>query len=445
MIHLYHKRPIKAYAVLVFKNTGRYDQTDVQVLVDIKKVIKKYGNLDFSIIDEFGNILRYKRINDKIIVKIPKITAKERLIAFLVEKIEEKEDKVLDFEGEVSKIKRKIYFGSKIEILEKIPWKEGHSQSLVRLGDYLYIASVDLDSKESYIFKFNLNSRKIEEELKLRFGSRYHISGMADEKGRKFIYVAISEYKRKVENPTIILKVYPDLSYEKFIEINDHIGAICCDKKRVYLFNWDADKLYIYNHKGKFIKEIDKKGWGPIQDCDYSYGKIYGTSQNIGRIDIIETRKFNVLNRIYTPKGLTNEGFDIDTYDPTIFWFLPDDGFIYKTKYYSISGYTISVKANNGRISLKRGNIEYRIEFDKDYMIFKHIINKEVYDMYKIKKKKFLNILAKIDRIVLHYKDLYFNYGLVDFKNKEYELEAENIFLRIKKYSKKIKYNLLVL
>ncbi len=455
MIFLKYKdKYVKVYGVLEFKNTGRYDQTDIEVLTDISKIIKKYGKREISLIDEYGNIVPFEYFNKepvdfknwngrKIIVKLRKITAKEKLTVFVTEKISETKS-FLEY-GEFKEYKRKLFFGSKIEILEKIPWEYGHNQSLVRLGDYLFIATVDREKKCSYIFKFNLKNYEIEGKLKLKFDTRYHVSGISDDKSNKFFYVAIAEYKPKVEKPTIILKVYPDLSYEKFIEVPDHIGSIAADKKRLYLFNWDAEKLYIYSLDGRFIKSVEKKGWGPIQDCDYSYGKIYGTAQYQNRIDVIETRTFNVINRIYTPKGLTNEGFDIDNKDPTIFWFLPDDGYIYKTKYISISGYIISLKTNNGSLSLRVDNHEYKLILDKNYVTFQHIIDNKVFDQYKIKKDDIVNFLVKIERIVIYFKDVRFNYGLLYLKNKEADLEIKNAKILIRKYSKKIKCTTYVL
>ncbi len=455
MIFLKYKgKEVKVLGIIELKNTGRYDQTDIEVLAGVSKIIKKYGKIEVSLIDEYGNLVSFQYFNDKpvsfeewngkrIIIKVNKITAKEKLIIFVTEKVEENRG-FLEY-GFYKSYRRKVFFGSRIEIIEKIPWKEGHSQSLVRLGDYLYIATVYKDEKVSYIYKLNLKDYKIEDYVKLKFGSRYHISGISDDKSNNFFYVAIAEYRPKVEKPTIILKVYPDLSYEKFIEVKDHIGAIAADKKRLYLFNWDAEKLYIYSLDGKFIKTVDKKGWGPVQDCDYSYGKIYGTAQNMNRIDVIETRTFNVINRIYTPKGLTNEGFDIDNVNPTIFWFLPDDGYIYKTKYTSISGYIVSIKSNNGKLKLKVDNNEYRLLLEKDYLRFQHVIDGKIFDEYKIKKDNIVKFLVKIERIIIYFKDVRFNYGLIYLKNKEASLEIENAEILIRKYSKKIKCTTYVL
>jgi len=236
-------------------------------------------------------------------------------------------------------------------------------EGIAKLGNYFYISTVDKDNGRGYIYKVDADTLDVVDYVDMTTDTRYHTSGISRDPSGSFMWVAVAEFTETPTNPTIIRKVYPDLTYVDAFTVNDHIGAICSDGTRLYMFNWDAQTLYVYDYDGNLIttKSRSDGGWGAIQDCYYYNGKIYGTAQDENTIYVIDASTLTVVYKYKIPIS-TYEGIDIDPDDPTIIYLLPNDGYLYTARLEeSLDGIVLIYKIKQG------GNTRRNAGFSEDF------------------------------------------------------------------------------
>ena len=433
-------------AVVKITNSYEKDLTDIQIPIDVSEIKEKYGKVPIRIFDEYKKEIPFSYVNNKypvkfedwngkkIVVKIPLLTTQSEYYLLIVkgspnEKMLSVYDHYIPPTEEHKDIK--LSLGQKLQVIDKYKFSYGHIQGISRLYDYIYISTVDKDNKKALILKTKISKDKLEVEkiIDVTYEDLYHPSGLCEDAKTGKLYVAVAQYKPDVDKASVILRVDPNtMKYEKLWEVEDHIGSICVGKKYIYLFSWDGERMYILDHNGNLVSSLLRKGWGRIQDCDYINGKIYATAQREDKIYIIDTKTFRAIDAIYTPKGFTQEGFDIDHKDPTIFWFAPDDGFIYKVKYSSVLGYSMKIyNLRNINIAIENNDIT-SLYIDKIIALIK---SKDKEFSFK-HKSDFLEVTMSSKKISIYSKDTKFRINVNELE------EAEEYLVSIRKSNEEI-------
>ncbi len=428
-------------AVIRIINKYEKDLTDIQIPIDVSEIGEKYGKVPIRIFDEYKKEIPFSYINDgcfvkfedwdgkEILVKIPLLTTQSEYYLLIIKgDSNEKTLSVCDHYISSAETYKEIQLPleQKLRVIDKYEFSYGHIQGISRLYGHIYISTVDRINKKALILKTKILKSKLEIEkiIDVTYDDLYHPSGLCEDAKTGKLYVAVAQYKPNVDKASAILRVDPyTMRYEKLWEVEDHVGSICVGKKFIYLFSWDGERMYILDHDGNLVSSLLRKGWGRIQDCDYINNKIYATAQREDKIYIIDTKAFRAIDAIYTPKGFTHEGFDIDHRDPTIFWFAPDDGFIYKVKYSSILGYSIKicnlcntniVIKNKDKMFLYADKIIALIRSKDKEFSFKH-------------KSNFLELTISSKKISIYSKDAKFAINVNELE------EAKEYLVSIKK------------
>ncbi|MEO7133262.1 MAG: DUF6454 family protein [Vicinamibacterales bacterium] len=128
-----------------------------------------------------------------------------------------------------------------------IPFKTHHPQGLVKIGDRLFLSSVEVIDRDAgkgvgHLFQVDLSGKLIA-ELKLGEGAIYHPGGL-DYDGRH-IWVAVAEYRPNSQS--IVYRIDPQtMTATEMFRFHDHLGALVHDTETHSLHgvSWGSRVFY---------------------------------------------------------------------------------------------------------------------------------------------------------------------------------------------------------
>ncbi len=142
----------------------------------------------------------------------------------------------------------------------------GHPQGLVKIGEFLYISSVEITSPPQklpspengydrtagegagFLFQVDSNGNLVE-KLSLGENSMYHPGGI-DYDGRH-IWVPVAEYRPN--SRSIVYRVTPEtLNAREMFRWDDHIGGLACNRwnNRLHGISWGSRAFYDWKFAG---------------------------------------------------------------------------------------------------------------------------------------------------------------------------------------------------
>lgn len=161
-----------------------------------------------------------------------------------------------------------------------------HPQGMTRVGEYLYISSVEvieptvplpkpidgLDRSPGrgvgHLFKVR-SSGELVADIVLGEGDLYHPGGL-DYDGR-WLWVPVAEYRP--DSRSILYRLDPDtLAHHEVLRADDHIGGVVLDRDEGWLVGvgWGARRLYRASLDGRLIGRADNEShFLDFQDCQY--------------------------------------------------------------------------------------------------------------------------------------------------------------------------------
>jgi hypothetical protein len=128
-----------------------------------------------------------------------------------------------------------------------IQFKTHHPQGLVKIGDRLFMSSVEVLDRDAgkgfgHLFQFDSNGKLIA-ELILGEGATYHPGGL-DYDGRH-LWVAVAEYRS--DSRSIVYRIDPNtMTASEVFRFNDHLGALVhdTDDHSLHAVSWGSRTFY---------------------------------------------------------------------------------------------------------------------------------------------------------------------------------------------------------
>src|SRR6185295_424059 len=159
-----------------------------------------------------------------------------------------------------------------------LQFRTWHPQGLVRIGDTLFVSSVEVRSRErgegvGHLFKIDRSGALIA-DLTLGDGAIYHPGGI-DYDGTQ-IWVPVAEYRP--DSRSIVYRVDPaSMKATEVFRFADHLGAIVhnTDDDTLHGVSWGSRRLYRWkrgDERATPMQTINPSHYVDYQDCKYAGG-----------------------------------------------------------------------------------------------------------------------------------------------------------------------------
>ena len=221
-------------------------------------------------------------------------------------------------------------FLSQLRLLRVIPLGGTlhHVQGIDVEAGKLWVTSVDSNSRKGYLHRFDLSSGKLEKEVELQDGEKFHPGGIALDGCA--VWVPVAEYRRDGKS-TIERRDKRTLERLESFSVDDHIGCVAAARELLIGGNWDSRQIYYWDRRGRLVKKHENRAANRYQDLKVVDGELVGSgnlSRDEGAIDWLELNSLQLLRRIRagkTDRGVlfTNEGM---AFRDSKLYLLPEDG-----------------------------------------------------------------------------------------------------------------------
>jgi hypothetical protein len=181
-----------------------------------------------------------------------------------------------------------------------------HVQGVDLDEEHIWATSVDAANHKGYLHQFNRKTGKLERQLDVTDGVRFHPGGFSI-RGDS-IWLPVAEYKphstallEEIDKRTLAVK-------RKFV-IADHIGCVAVSRDALIAGNWGSRQFYVLDFEGKQLRLIDNPQANQYQDIKFVDGMLVASgvfSRTSGAVDWLVWPSMNLVRRI--PFGLTDHG-----------------------------------------------------------------------------------------------------------------------------------------
>ena len=160
-------------------------------------------------------------------------------------------------------------------------FKTHHPQGLVKIGDRLFLSSVEVLDRDAgkgvgHLFQFDLSGQLIA-DVKLGEGAVYHPGGL-DYDGRH-IWVAVAEYRPNSQS--IVYRIDPrTMTASEVFRFGDHLGALVhdTDTHSLHGINWGSRVFYRWplardgrvKHAARPERIANPSHYIDYQDCKFA-------------------------------------------------------------------------------------------------------------------------------------------------------------------------------
>ncbi len=203
-----------------------------------------------------------------------------------------------------------------------------HVQGIDVDGPRAWVTSVNSRSGKGYLHEFSLKDGTLLRSVEVEDGVRFHPGGIsADETS---IWLPVAEYRRS-STSVIQQRSKQTLELEFQFAVPDHIGCIAVAGKQLIGGNWDSRRFYVWNRRGKLIRQLPNPTETAYQDLKFDGHQLVGSGllpDHSGAIDWLELPSLRPTGRVSmgeTDRGapLTREGMAINRIELLL---LPEDG-----------------------------------------------------------------------------------------------------------------------
>jgi hypothetical protein len=212
-----------------------------------------------------------------------------------------------------------------------IQFKTYHPQGLVKIGDRLFMSSVEVIDRDAgkgvaHLFQFDIRGKLIA-QLNLGEGAIYHPGGL-DYDGRH-IWVAVAEYR--ANSRSVIYRVDPQaMTAREVFRFDDHLGALVhdSDDHSLHGVSWGSRTFYRWplSAAGRVNAAQVQRAENPSHYVDYQDCKYAGRNRmlctgvtemrvtrdaepfRLGGVELIDLRDHRPLHQapvlLWTSRGL---------------------------------------------------------------------------------------------------------------------------------------------
>lgn len=154
-----------------------------------------------------------------------------------------------------------------------IAFRTFHPQGMVRIGDSLFVSSVDAAGARGHLFKLTMAGALLT-DLVLGEGAIFHPGGI-DYDGER-IWVPVAEYRP--DSRSIVYSVDPSaMKATEVLRFDDHIGAIVhnTDDNTLHGVSWGSRRFYTWplGAVDRVSQTLNPSHYVDYQDCKYVGGR----------------------------------------------------------------------------------------------------------------------------------------------------------------------------
>jgi len=215
-----------------------------------------------------------------------------------------------------------------------IAFRTFHPQGMVKIGDTLFVSSVDAAGRAGHLFKLTLDGALVA-DLALGDGAMFHPGGI-DYDGAH-IWVPVAEYRP--DSRSIVYRVDPGaMKAVEMFRFDDHIGAIVrnTDDDTLHGVSWGSRRFYRWpiGAYERVSRTLNPSHYVDYQDCKYAGARrmlCTGVTEfrrtagappfRLGGIDLVDLSDGRPLHQ--TPVPLWTPGGLVMTQNPV--WLEPSD------------------------------------------------------------------------------------------------------------------------
>ena len=203
-----------------------------------------------------------------------------------------------------------------------------HVQGLAVDGAHVWVTSVDKDGHKGYLHEFNRKTGRLERQVDLTDGPRFHAGGISS--SAESIWVPVAEYR--AHSSAIIEEIDKrTLTIKRKLAVSDHLGCVAFTGSELLAGNWDTRQLYVLDLSGHVKRVFDNPSANQYQDIKFADGMLVASgilSPTSGAIDwyrwpsmkLVRSVKTGITDRqrVFTHEGMAIAGNDL--------YLLPEDG-----------------------------------------------------------------------------------------------------------------------
>lgn len=203
-----------------------------------------------------------------------------------------------------------------------------HVQGVDLDAEHIWVTSVDIANRRGYLHQFNRRTAKLERQVELSDGPRFHPGGFSV--AGDSIWVPVAEYRPN--SSAVLLELDKrTLAVKRKIEVADHIGCVAVTKDGLIAGNWSSRKLYVFDGKGRQVRTIDNPSANQFQDIKFVKGELVGSGNITKTTGAVEWFRWPSLKlvrsvrsgttdrgRLYTAEAMALKGDDL--------YLVPEDG-----------------------------------------------------------------------------------------------------------------------
>jgi hypothetical protein len=203
-----------------------------------------------------------------------------------------------------------------------------HVQGVDLDSEHIWVTSVDSEAHKAYLHQFSRATAKLERQIDITDGPRYHPGGFSIHGDS--ILVPVAEYAPHTS--AVIEQIdRHTLAIQRKIPVADHIGCVAVTQDSLIAGNWDTRQLYVFDMKGKQLRVIQNPSNNHYQDIKFDHGMLVASGpikHTTGSVDWYAWPSMKLLRSLpsdgvtdrgmpYTREGMAVEGNDL--------YFLPED------------------------------------------------------------------------------------------------------------------------
>jgi glycerophosphoryl diester phosphodiesterase len=177
------------------------------------------------------------------------------------------------------------------ELLRVVPLKGDtyHVQGVDRVGDRVYVTSVERAARKGYLFEFSYPGGDLLRSVEVQEGDRYHPGGLSI-RGDS-IWIPVSEYRPK-SSTVIQRRNLKTFAIESKFVVEDSIGCLAAGADVLAGGNWDSREIYLWDYAGKQRDRIANPNANAYQDLKFASGMLVGGGLLPGREGAIDWMEF---------------------------------------------------------------------------------------------------------------------------------------------------------
>lgn len=203
-----------------------------------------------------------------------------------------------------------------------------HVQGLALDATHVWVTSVDKDGHKGYLHEFNRSTGKLERQVDLTDGPRFHAGGISS--SADSIWVPVAEYR--AHSSAVIEEIDKrTLKIKRKLPVADHLGCVAFTGSELIAGNWDTRQFYVLDLAGHVKRVFDNPSANQYQDIKFAGGMLVASgilSPETGSIDwytwpamkLVRSLKTGITDRhrVFTHEGMAIAGHDL--------YLLPEDG-----------------------------------------------------------------------------------------------------------------------